>query len=107
MNVFLINVRDDNFCQLLPERLAGSMPDDGRVKIMAFPPLGIQTLAPIVRQRGHQVRMFDTCHPQMKAVHIAHAAREERPDVIALSSLSVTTYPAIKSIAEKLKTEAP
>jgi radical SAM superfamily enzyme YgiQ (UPF0313 family) len=107
MNVFLINVRDDNFCQLLPEKLAGPMPDDARIKIMAFPPLGIQTLAPIVRQHGHRVRMFDTCHPQMKALHIAHAAREERPDVVALSSLSVTTYPAIKSIAEKLKIAAP
>jgi radical SAM superfamily enzyme YgiQ (UPF0313 family) len=51
--------------------------------------------------------MFDTCHPQMKAAHIAHAAREERPDVVALSSLSVTTYPAIKSIATQLKIEAP
>jgi radical SAM superfamily enzyme YgiQ (UPF0313 family) len=43
----------------------------------------------------------------MKAVHIAQAVREEHPDVIALSSLSVTTYPAIKRIAAQLKAEAP
>ncbi len=107
MNVFLINIRDDNFCNLLPDKLASLMPDDTRIKIMAFPPLGIQTLAPIVRQHGHCVRMFDTCHPQMKAIDIARAAREERPGVIALSSLSVTTYPAIKSIAAQLKMETP
>ncbi len=83
------------------------MPDDGRIKVMAFPPLGIQTLAPIVRQHGHHVRMFDTCHPQMKAGDIAVAVKEERPDVIALSSLSTTTYPAVKSIAKQLKIEAP
>ncbi len=107
MNVFMVYIRDDNFYQLLPERLRGKEPDDGRVKIMSFPPLGIQTLAPIARQRGHQVRMFDTCHPQMKASDIAAAIREDSPDVIALSCLSTTTYPAVKSIAEQFKAEAP
>jgi len=107
MNVFMVYVRDDNFYQLLPEKLRSKKPDDGRVKIMSFPPLGIQTLAPIARQHGHQVRMFDTCHPQMKAGDIAVAVREERPDVIVLSCLSTTTYPAVKSIAEQIKIEAP
>ncbi|NQU08647.1 MAG: B12-binding domain-containing radical SAM protein [Candidatus Abyssubacteria bacterium] len=107
MNVFMVYVRDDNFYQLLPEKLRSKKPDDGRVKIMSFPPLGIQTLAPIARQHGHQVRMFDTCHPQMKAGDIAVAVREERPDVIVLSCLSTTTYPAVKSIAEQIKMEAP
>ena len=74
MNVFLIHVGDDNFCRLLPEALDRSEPGNGRVKVMAFPPLGIQTLAPILRQRGHQVRMFDTAHPEMKEEQIAQAA---------------------------------
>jgi len=78
---------------MLPRELGGSRPDDQRVKIMAFPPLGIETLAPVVRQHGHCVRMFDTCHPQMKAEHIAEAVKDERPDVIAISFLSTTTYP--------------
>ena len=97
MNVFMVYVRDENFCQLLPEELNRSRSDDGRIKVMAFPPLGIQTLAPILRQRGHRVQMFDTCHPQMKAEHIAQAVKKERPDVIALSFLSTTTYPAAKA----------
>lgn len=107
MSVFLIYVRDENFCRLLPEELDQSRSDDGRAKVMAFPPLGIQTLAPVLRGHGHQVRMFDTCHPQMKAEHIARAVAAERPDVIALSFLSTTTYPAAKMMAGRLKAEAP
>jgi anaerobic magnesium-protoporphyrin IX monomethyl ester cyclase len=107
MNAFLVHVSDDNFCRMLPKELDRSKSDHGRVKVMAFPPLGIQTLAPVLRQRGHQVRMFDTCHPQMKAEHIADAVPRERPDVVALSFLSTTTYPAAKSMARQLKTKAP
>ncbi len=106
MNVFMVYVRDEDFCRLLPEELSRSRSDDERIKVMAFPPLGIQTLAPVLRQRGHRVRMFDTCHPQMKAEHIAQAVAEERPDVIALSFLSTTTYPAVKKMAQRLKLEA-
>ena len=51
--------------------------------------------------------MFDTCHQRMKADHIALAVGQERPDVIALSFLSTTTYPAAKSTARRLKAEAP
>lgn len=107
MNTFLVFVGDDDFCRLLPKALDRAPSDNGRVRVMAFPPLGIQTLAPILRQRGHQVRMFDTCHPQMKAEHIAQAVARERPDVMALSFLSTTTYPAVKSMARRLKAEAP
>jgi len=107
MNTFLVYVRDENFCRVLPKELDRSKPDGGRVKVMAFPPLGIQTLAPVLRQRGHRVRMFDTCHPQMKAEHIARAVAQEPPDVIALSFLSTTTYPAAKITARRLKAEAP
>ncbi len=74
---------------------------------MAFPPLGIQTLAPVLRRDGHQVRMFDTCHPEMKAEHLAHAVGQQRPDVIGISFLSTTTYPAAKRVAARLKSVAP
>jgi radical SAM superfamily enzyme YgiQ (UPF0313 family) len=107
MNVFLVHVGDDNFCRVLPEELDRSKSTSGRIKIMAFPPLGIQTLAPILRQQGHRVGMFDTAHPHMKADDIAQATARERPDVIALSFLSTTTYPNAKSMARRLKAEAP
>jgi radical SAM superfamily enzyme YgiQ (UPF0313 family) len=109
MKTFLVHVGDDNFCQVLPAALDRSPASNGqgRVKVMAFPPLGIQTLAPVLRQRGHQVRMFDTCHPQMKAEHIVRAAARDQPDMIGLSFLSTTTYPAAKSMARQIKAQAP
>ncbi|RJR43655.1 MAG: cobalamin B12-binding domain-containing protein [Deltaproteobacteria bacterium] len=98
MKVFLVFVRDDNFCRLLPKELDRSRSDNGRIKVMGFPPLGIQTLAPVLRRHGHLVRLFDTCHPLMQAEHIAQAVEEEQPDVIALSCRSTTTYQAVKDL---------
>ncbi|MDH3521505.1 MAG: B12-binding domain-containing radical SAM protein [Myxococcales bacterium] len=107
MKVFLIYVRDEDFYKLLPEDLGGSRAENGRIRVMAFPPLGVETLAPVLRQRGHEVRMFDTCHPQMKPEHILQAAIEDAPDVFALSFLSTTTYPTTKSLARLLKSRLP
>ncbi len=106
MKVFLVYVRDKNFFRLLPKELDRSNSDNGRIKVMGFPPLGIQTLAPVLRRQGHRVRMFDTCHPRMQGEHVAQAIEEEQPDVIALSFLSTTTYPAVKSLAKRLKLRA-
>jgi len=107
----MIYVRDEDYYQILPERLnrstSGNGHLNGHLKVMAFPPLGIQTLAPVLRQHGHQVRMFDTCHPEMKTEHIVQAVGKERPDIIMLSFLSTTTYPATKSMARDLKKKAP
>ena len=107
MQVFLVYVGDEDYWRLLPAHLDRSAPDNGRIKALAFPPLGIQTLAPILRQRGHQVRLFDTCHPQMKAEHLVEAAKLDRPEVIGLSFLSTTTYPVAKALAARLKAEFP
>ena len=107
MNVFMIYVRDENYYQMLPKRLDRSQSSNGRIKVMAFPPLGIETLAPVLRQHGHRVRMFDTCHPKMKIEHIIHAVESELPDCLMLSFISTTTYPATKSMAKELKKKAP
>ena len=107
MKIFLIYVNDENFYRLLPQEMGGSRPGESRVKVMGFPPLGIETLAPVLRQHGHQVRMFDTCHPRMKEPDIAQALHEDQPDVVALSFLSTTTYPGVKSMARVVKSELP
>ncbi|MDG2304023.1 MAG: radical SAM protein [Candidatus Binatia bacterium] len=107
MKVFLIYVRDEDFYRMLPAELGGGESEEGRVKVMAFPPLGIETLAPVLREAGHEVRMFDTCHPEMKEENIAEAVVEENPDVIALSFLSTTSYPTTKQMAARLKRAAP
>lgn len=99
-------VRDEAYFHLLPPA-AGDAGPDARVRVMAFPPLGIQTLAPVLRRAGHEVRLFDTCHPRMRGDDVARAAREDAPDVIALSFLSVTAYPALKALARKVKAANP
>lgn len=106
MKIFLIYIRDEDYYNILPEKLRKNE-NNGRIEIMAFPPLGIQTLAPVIREHSHEVRMFDTCHPEMKEEDIAEAVKEEKPDVIALSFLSTTSYPPMKSMAQKLKSAAP
>jgi radical SAM superfamily enzyme YgiQ (UPF0313 family) len=105
VHIYLVYVRDEAYFHLLP--MASGSAAQGRVRVMAFPPLGIQTLAPVLRRGGHRVRMFDTCHPYMRAQDIADAAREECPDVIALSFLSVTAYPAMKVLAGTVKRANP
>ena len=107
MKVFLIYIRDEDFYRLLPPELWDSRFKNDRVQVMAFPPIGIETLAPIIRLHGHEVRMFDTCHPLMKAEHLKEAVRNEKPDVIALSFLSTTSYPATLGMAQLLKQTAP
>jgi hypothetical protein len=83
MKVFLVYVQDLNYCQLLPKNLDSSVGSpNGRIKVMAFPPLGIQTLAPILRQHGHDVIMYDTCHPDMQVEQVSHAAQTDHPDVM-------------------------
>ncbi|MFH1024273.1 MAG: radical SAM protein [Planctomycetota bacterium] len=103
MKIFLVYVRDDDYCRLLPPELAAGRFGPGRVQVMAFPPIGIETLAPILRQRGHDVRMFDTGHPRMRETDIAGEVATEHPDVIAISFLSTTAYPAARRMAGCLK----
>ncbi len=107
MNIFMIFIRDETYYKLLPEKLNRLIGESKRVRVMALPPLGIQTLAPIVRRQGHEVQMFDTCHPHMKTKHILQAVKEQRPDVIALSLLSINTYRIIKSMTKQIKIIAP
>ena len=102
-SIFLVYVRDEAYFRPLDEYPG----ENARIMVAAFPPLGIQTLAPVLRHGGHTVRMFDTCHPDMRADQIAFAIEEERPDVVALSFLSVTAYPVMKKLAERLKSSSP
>ncbi|RJP58666.1 MAG: radical SAM protein [Candidatus Auribacter fodinae] len=106
MNVFLVYIRDEDFYSVLSGKSRGSKHDDGRIKVTAMPPLGIQTLAPVLRQHGHRVRLFDTCHPQMKSSHVAEAIKEEKPDVIGISILSTTTYLTAKKFVQDIRAAA-
>ena len=106
MKVFLVYVRDEDFYHILPQKEPVTSKNDP-IKVMAFPALGIETLAPVIREHGHEVTMYDTCHPFMKQEHIAQDAMDQNPDVIALSFLSTTSYGLLKNMARKLKESAP
>lgn len=106
MKLFLIYIRDSDYYNILPEKLRKKLNND-RIEIMAFPPLGIQTLSPVIRSHGHEVEMFDTCHPQMQEEHIEQAVIDDKPDIIALSFLSTTSYVVTKSMAKRLKKASP
>ena len=106
MKVFIIYILDEDYYNILPEKLKKKN-NSVRVEIMAFPPLGIQTLAPVIRSHGHEVTMYDTCHPDMKEEHIEQDVKDVNPDVIALSFLSTTSYLVMKSMAKRLKNSAP
>jgi hypothetical protein len=70
MKTFLVNVGDDDFSRVLPselDRRGGQRAGEDH----GLPAAGDPNLAPVLRQSGHQVRMFDTAHPQMKAEDIA------------------------------------
>jgi len=105
MKIFLIYVRDEDYYQLLPDKYMEK--DDGKIRVMAYPPLGIQTLAPILRKHNHNVRLFDTCHPEMKKENIALEINSEKPDVVGISFLSTTSYKYMKQTAEYLKSFIP
>ncbi|RPI29549.1 MAG: radical SAM protein [Acidobacteria bacterium] len=107
MNVWLVNVNDQNFFRLMPGASDPANRPASRVRIMGFPPLGIQTLAAVLSERGHEIRMFDTCHPEMTADHIVAASAAGPPDVLAISFLSATTYPEVKTLAGRFKDSAP
>ncbi len=106
MKFYLIYIRDEDYYNILPEKLRRSGNSD-RIEVMAFPPLGIQTLAPVIRNHEHEVTMFDTCHPKMKEEHIEQAVKDEKPDIIILSFLSTTAYLLMKSMAQRQKKAAP
>ncbi len=106
MKVFLVYVRDEDFYHILPPKEPVTSKEDP-IRVMGFPPLGIETLAPVIREHGHEVVMYDTCHPFMKPEHIAEDLIDQNPDVIALSFLSTTSYRLLKSMARKLKGTAP
>ncbi|MDX9703002.1 MAG: radical SAM protein [Candidatus Auribacterota bacterium] len=106
MNVFLVYIRDENFYSILHEKSGKPKLSDGRIQVMAMPPLGIQTLAPVLRRHGHHVQLFDTCHPQMKAEHISRAIKEYKPDVIGISILSTTTYLTAKKFIQDIRRAA-
>jgi radical SAM superfamily enzyme YgiQ (UPF0313 family) len=99
MRVFLIHVRDPQF-YALP---AATRADNGNVRVMGFPPIGIMSLSAVLKQAGHECVMFDQANPETPDDVIIDAIRRQEPDLVGLSFLSTTSYPYAKMLARQIR----
>ena len=99
MRVFLIHVRDPQFYAIPAKRRS----QDGRLRVMGFPPIGIMTLSAVLKQAGHEVVLFDQANPDTPTAVIIEELRRQRPALVGLSFLSTTSYPYAKLLARQLR----
>src|SRR5882672_6454882 len=103
MLVFLIHVRDPQF-YALPSKTRAK---NGRIRVMGFPPIGIMSLASVLKRAGHECVMFDQANPETPNEVILREIRREKPDLVGLSFLSTTSYPYAKILARLIRAEVP
>lgn len=103
MLVFLIHVRDPQF-YALP---AATRAENGRIRIMGFPPIGIMSLSAVLKQAGHECVMFDQANPETPNEVIVAEIRRRRPALVGLSFLSTTSYPYAKILARQIRADDP
>jgi radical SAM superfamily enzyme YgiQ (UPF0313 family) len=99
LRVFLIHVRDPQFYAIPGKRRA----KNGRIQIMGFPPIGIMSLAPVLKRAGHDVVMFDQANPETPNDFILKEMQRQKPDLVGMSFLSTTSYPYAKILARQLR----
>lgn len=99
MRVFLIHIRDPQF-YALP---AATRAQNGNIRIMGFPPIGIMTLSAVLKRAGHECVMFDQANPQTPNTAIIDEIRRQQPELVGLSFLSTTSYPYAKVLARQIR----
>jgi anaerobic magnesium-protoporphyrin IX monomethyl ester cyclase len=99
MFVCLIHVRDPQFYALPAQTHA----NNGRVRVMGFPPIGIMTLSAVLKRAGHECVMFDQANPETPNDVIVEAINRYQPDLVGLSFLSTTSYPYAKILARQIR----
>ncbi|WP_455377789.1 B12-binding domain-containing radical SAM protein [Petrachloros mirabilis] len=100
MRVFLIHVRDPQFYALPAKTRA----QNGNIRVMGFPPIGIMSLSSVLKQAGHECLMFDQADPDTPNNVIVDRINREQPDLVGLSFLSTTSYPHAKMLARQIRT---
>src|SRR5918999_4784114 len=99
MRAFLVHVRDPQFYAIRRQKRA----PNGRLQVMGFPPIGIMSLASVLKRAGHEVTMFDQANPETPNEVIVDAMRRQKPDLVGISFLSTTSYPYAKRLASQLR----
>ena len=70
---------------------------------MGFPPIGIMSLASVIKQAGHECVMFDQANPDTPNQVIIDRINQEQPALVGLSFLSTTSYPYAKMLAREIR----
>jgi radical SAM superfamily enzyme YgiQ (UPF0313 family) len=99
MRVILVHIRDPQFYAIPSQRRARN----GRLQVMGFPPIGIMSLAAVLKRAGHEVWMFDQANPDTPNETIVAEMLRIRPHLVGLSFLSTTSYPYAKILARQLR----
>jgi len=99
MKVFLVHVRDPQFYAVPSNTRA----KNGRLRVMGFPPIGVMSLAAVLKRAGHDVVMFDQANPETPDAFIIGKMLRQRPDLVGLSFLSTTSYPYAKILARQMR----
>ena len=99
MRVFLVYIRDPQFYAIPAKNRA----ENGRIRIMGFPPLGIMTLSAVLKRAGHECVLFDQCNPDTPNEKIIEEIEKQKPDFVGLSFLSTTSYSYAKLLARQIR----
>ncbi len=103
MRVFLVHVRDPQF-YAFPAQIRA---ENGNIRILGFPPMGIMSLSSVLKRAGHECVMFDQANPETPNEFIIGEIRKQRPDLVGLSFLSTTSYPYAKTLVRQIRAEDP
>jgi anaerobic magnesium-protoporphyrin IX monomethyl ester cyclase len=97
--IFLIHIRDPQF-YAMP---AAGRAKNGNIRVMGFPPIGIMSLASVLKRAGHECVMFDQANPETPNHVIIDEIRRRQPQLVGLSFLSTTSYPYAKILARQIR----
>jgi anaerobic magnesium-protoporphyrin IX monomethyl ester cyclase len=99
MLVFLVHIRDPQFYALPAKTRA----ENGNIRVMGFPPIGIMSLSAVIKRAGHECVMFDQANPDTPNEVIIEQLKKKRPALVGLSFLSTTSYPYAKIFARQIR----
>ena len=102
-SVVLIHVRDPQFYAIQQ----GEKSPRGNPVVMGFPPIGVMFLSAVLKEAGHDCRIFDQAHPEKPNDVILEEIGKEKPDLVGLSFLSTTSYPYAKILARQVRAQFP
>src|SRR5437763_15671994 len=103
MILFLIHIRDPQFYALPAKTRA----ENGNIRVMGFPPIGIMSLSAVLKRAGHECVMFDQANPETPNSTIVEEIQRRKPALVGLSFLSTTSYPYAKILARAIRAANP